>query len=69
MQKMPKTLWEETEEQFEARLRDIAQAINKDYDLDDLCREVLECIDKLVEVVGEKIGKRLFSDCHAATSF
>ena len=53
---LPRKPWEETEEQFEVRLRGIAQTINKGYNLDDLCRECPARTDKLVEVRGEKIG-------------
>ena len=54
---LPKRPWEETEEEFEARLRDIAQKVNTSYDLEGLCRELPARIDKLVEMKGERIGK------------
>ena len=54
---LPKKPWEETEEQFEARLRGIAQKINTEYNLEGLCRELPERVDKLVDAEGEKIGK------------
>ena len=47
----------ETEEQFEARLRTIAQKINREYNLEGLCRELPYRIDALVAEQGEKIGK------------
>ena len=46
-----------TWQQFEARLRRIAQKINAEYDLEGICREFPEGIDKLVVAEGEKIGK------------
>ena len=49
--------WEETEQQFEARLRRIAQKINAEDDREGLCRKFPERIDKLVVAEGEKIGK------------
>lgn len=54
---LPKKPWEETEEQFEARLRRIAQKINKEYNVEGLCRELPMRIEKLVSAEGEKIGK------------
>ena len=54
---LPKKPWEETEGEFEARLRMIAQKINKDNNLEDLCRDLPKRIDTLVELEGEKIGK------------
>ena len=54
---LPKKPWEETEEQFEIRLRRIAQKINKEYNVEGLCRELPERIEKLVLAKGEKIGK------------
>ena len=54
---LPRRPWEETEEQFEVRLRSIAQKINKDYNLEDLCRELPERIEALVKEKGGKIGK------------
>ena len=54
---LPKKPWEETEQQFEARLRRIAQKINAEDDREGLCRKFPERIDKLVVAEGEKIGK------------
>ena len=54
---LPKNPWAETEDEFEARLRAIAQTINKDYNVEGLCRQFPERIDMLVERGGQKIGK------------
>jgi hypothetical protein len=53
---LPKKPWEETEQQFEARLKKIAQTINQDYNVADLCREFPQRINKMVEVGGEKLS-------------
>ena len=54
---LPRKPWEETEEQFGARLREIARSINKNCNVEGLCWEFPERIHKLLEMEGERIGK------------
>ena len=54
---LPRKPWEETEEQFGARLREIARNINNSCNVEGLCWEFPERINKLVEMEGERIGK------------
>ena len=52
---LPKRPWEETEEQFVARLKHIAAVINKDYNVEGLTRGLPKRIDELVEQDGGRI--------------
>ena len=52
---LPKRPWEETEEQFVARLKGIAATCNKEYDVEGLTRGFPKRIKALVEKAGERI--------------
>ena len=52
---LPRKPWEETEEQFVARLKSIAAYINKEYDVEGLTRGFPKRIDALLKSKGERI--------------
>ena len=52
---LPKRPWEETTEQFVSRSKPIAATINKEYDVEGLCRALPKRIDALVERRGERV--------------
>ena len=47
----------ETPEEYWARLCGIAQFINANYDVESLCRELPQRLQKLVDRGGDRIGK------------
>ena len=54
---IPKRPWEETAEAFATRLKGIVAKINKEYDVEGLCRGLPKRIQKLYEKRGGKLSK------------
>ena len=52
---LPKEPWQETREQFTARLRGIAQYINDNYDVAGLC----DAFPKRVQMLADASGARI----------
>ena len=55
---LPKEPWNETEADFEARLKNAATWVNENYDVDGLCREMPSRMRDLVHVThGARLNK------------
>ena len=54
---LPAKPWEETVEDYSARLRDVVHKVNEEYDVDGLCRELPARVDALHNAEGGKLGK------------
>ena len=52
---VPAKAWEETREQYTARLKEVCREINDNLDVEGLCRALLTRIDKLVENGGDRL--------------
>ena len=53
----PKKEWEESVEQFGARLRSACQHVNENYNVTGLCEELPSRVAKLIHENGGRIGK------------
>ena len=49
--------WTETVEAFGIRLKGICQYINDNYEVEDLCRELPERIQEVIDEDGDRISK------------
>jgi hypothetical protein len=56
-QTLPTRPWEETAEAYATRLKSIVAKINREYDVEGLCRELPQRVDKLHTGRGRKLGK------------
>ena len=55
---LPQELWDETEEDFEKRLKNAAAWVNGHHDADGLCKEMPSRMDDLVHVTkGARLNK------------
>ena len=53
----PKKPWEETVEQYGQRLQEVFQYINDNYDVESLCGEFLERVQRIKDARGDRISK------------
>ena len=56
-QTTPKRCWEETREQFRARLKHVVDTINATCDVAGLCRDLPKRVDALKEAQGGRIKR------------
>ena len=49
--------WEETRNQFKSRIQKVVRHINAHYDVDGLCRELPDRLQKLKDLKGDKLKK------------
>ena len=54
---VPLRAWEETREEFGHRIKEIVSGINREYDVEGLCREIPQRIQALVDGEGAKLKK------------
>ena len=54
---LPSKPWEETVEDYSARMREVVQKINDEYDVDGLCRELPARLEALYSAQGGKLRK------------
>jgi len=53
----PAKAWEETREQYKARLQDTCRQINAEHEVADLCRELPDRLVQLKERKGDRLKK------------
>ena len=51
----PRCPWEETREQFKARMQDVCRQINAEYDVEGLCRKLPARLQELSDRGGDKL--------------
>ncbi len=54
---VPQNAWEETRDEYASRLKAAAAFINDKYDVDGLCRELPERVQKVFDRKGDRIAK------------
>jgi hypothetical protein len=53
----PARAWEETREEYKARLLDTCRQVNAEHEVEDLCRELPERLEELKEREGDRLKK------------
>ena len=54
---LPAKPWEETVEDYSARLRDVVRKVNEEYNVEGLCRELPDRVEALYSAEGGKLRK------------
>ena len=54
---VPNVAWEETVEEYGERLKQVARYVEREYNVDGLCRELPDRVAKLHERKGDRIPK------------